>query len=84
MDPIHYDRIADLLCQVRAKVENNLRPRTKEGKVIKELYLAQICDMLLLNDQIANKDYKELIWDEITQNIQSRSWRYTIDAIIAQ
>ena len=60
MDPLYYDRIADKLCQIRALIDNNMRPRTPKGKIIKELYLAQVCDLLSLNDEIAKKDQKRM------------------------
>lgn len=56
MDPAHYDKIADLLCQIRAKVENNMKPRTAKGKIAKEMYIAQVIDMLELTDLTARWD----------------------------
>ena len=61
MDPLHYDRISDKLCQIRAMIDNNMRPRTPKGRTIKELYLAQVCDLLLLNDEIAKKDENRML-----------------------
>ena len=56
MDPAHYDRIADLLCQIRAKIENNLKPKSPEGKIAKQMYFAAVLDLLKETDLNARWD----------------------------
>ena len=61
MDPLHYDRISDLLCQIRAKIDNNLRPNTKEGQLWKEDYIRRVLELLVITDDTANKDQKGML-----------------------
>ncbi len=61
MEPREYDRIADLLCQIRSKIANNLRTRTEKGRWTKELYLDRVNALLLNTDELANVDQKGLL-----------------------
>jgi hypothetical protein len=61
MDPREYDRIADLLCQIRSKIANNLRTTTEKGRWTKELYLDRVNALLINTDELADVDQKGLI-----------------------
>ena len=61
MDPIHYDRIADLLCQIRAKVENNLRTTHKKGEFTKEHYIMKVIELLESTDRLADLDQNGML-----------------------
>jgi hypothetical protein len=61
MDARHYDRIADLLMQIRGKIANNLKPITPHGKHKQEIYLQMVESMLQHTDQLAIDDQKGLI-----------------------
>ena len=61
MDPRDYDRIADLLMQIRRKIAHNLKPVTHHGKHKQEIYLQMIESMLQHTDQLANDDQKGLL-----------------------
>ena len=61
MDAREYDRIADLLCQIRSKIANNLRTTTKKGQWTKELYLDRVNALLLNTDELADVDKKGLL-----------------------
>tara|TARA_Y100000401_G_scaffold107727_1_gene102337 strand:- start:113 stop:298 length:186 start_codon:yes stop_codon:yes gene_type:complete len=56
MDPIHYDRISDLLCQIRAKVENNLRTTHKKGEFTKQDYIIKVYDLIKMTDALYELD----------------------------
>ena len=61
MDAREYDRIADLLCQIRSKIANNLKTRTEKGRWTKELYLDRVNALLLNTDELADVDLKGLL-----------------------
>ena len=61
MEPTEYDRIADLLCQIRSKIANNLRTTTEKGRWTKELYLDRVNALLLNTDELADVDQKGLL-----------------------
>ena len=61
MDAREYDRIADLLCQIRSKIANNLRTTTEKGRWTKELYLDRVNALLINTDELADVDQKGLI-----------------------
>ena len=61
MDPRHYDRIADLLCQIRANVENNLRTTTSQGAAVQHDYIMKIYALLTLTDALFDLDKNELL-----------------------
>ena len=61
MEPREYDRIADLLCQIRSKIANNLRTTTEKGRWTKELYLQRIASLLVNTDELADVDQKGLL-----------------------
>lgn len=61
MDARTYDRIADLLMQIRGKIANNLKPITAHGKHKQKIYLAMVESMLEHTDQLANDDQKGLL-----------------------
>ncbi len=61
MDAREYDRIADLLCQIRSKIANNLRTTTEKGRWTKELYLQRIASLLVNTDELADVDQKGLL-----------------------
>ncbi len=61
MDAREYDRIADLLCQIRSKIANNLKTKTEKGRWTKELYLDRVNALLLNTDELADVDQKGLL-----------------------
>lgn len=61
MDPRDYDRIADLLMQIRSKIANNLQTTTTKGKWTKEVYLDRINKLLDDTDMLAHYDQKGLL-----------------------
>jgi hypothetical protein len=61
MDARDYDRIADLLCQIRNKINNNLRTTTLLGEWTKADYLKRIAWLLEDTDQLADVDQKGLL-----------------------
>lgn len=61
MEPTEYDRIADLLCQIRSKIANNLRTTTEKGRWTKELYLNRVNALLINTDELADVDQKGLL-----------------------
>ena len=61
MDAREYDRIADLLCQIRAKVENNLRTTHPKGAWTKEHYIAKVIRLLEWTDELADLDHKGVL-----------------------
>ena len=61
MDAREYDRIADLLCQIRSKIANNLKTTTAKGRWTKELYLDRVNALLLNTDELADVDQKGLL-----------------------
>ena len=56
MDPLHYDRISDLLCQIRAKGENNLRTTHTKGQFTKDDYILKVYDLLKMTDKLHELD----------------------------
>ena len=61
MDAREYDRIADLLCQIRSKVANNLQTTHEKGKWTKELYLIRLVKLIEDTDTLADVDQKGLL-----------------------
>ena len=61
MDPAHYDRISDLLCQIRAKVENNLRTTHTKGRFTKQDYITKVYDLLKATDALAELDKNRML-----------------------
>lgn len=61
MDARDYDRIADLLMQIRGKIANNLQTTTTKGKWTKEVYLDRINKLLDDTDMLAHHDLKGLL-----------------------
>ena len=61
MEAREYDRIADLLCQIRSKIANNLKTKTEKGRWTKELYLDRVNALLLNTDELADVDQKGLL-----------------------
>ena len=61
MDGREYDRIADLLMQIRGKIHNNLIVTHKKGAWTKEHYLIMVSRLLNATDQLADADQKGLI-----------------------
>ena len=61
MDAKEYDRIADLLCQIRAKIENNLHTTHTKGHFTKHHYIMQVWNLLTLTDELAKLDQSELL-----------------------
>ena len=61
MDARDYDRIADLLMQIRGKIKNNLQTTTLKGKWTKEIYLDRINKLLDGTDMLAHHDQKGLL-----------------------
>lgn len=57
MDPKEYDRIADLLIQIRKKLDN-LLPNTDLGKSNRIMALALVNNLLLYVDELAEIDAK--------------------------
>ena len=61
MDARDYDRIADLLMQIRSKIANNLQTTTTKGRWTKEEALARVSRLLDDVDKLAKADEKGLI-----------------------
>ena len=61
MDAKEYDRISDLLCQIRAKVENNLVTTHTKGHFTKHHYIMKVWDLLTLTDELFELDDKGLL-----------------------
>jgi len=61
MDPRQYDRIADLLMQIKLKVMNNLQTTTVKGQWTKEQYVDRINKLLDDTDMLAHHDQKGLL-----------------------
>lgn len=60
MDAREYDRIADLLMQIRKKVRK-IEYKTKMGQWTIDQYCNHIDDLLHFTDILASKDMKELL-----------------------
>ena len=60
MDAREYDRIADLLMQIRKKV-TKIEYKTKMGQWTIEQYCKHIDDLLHFTDVLANKDELEVL-----------------------
>jgi len=58
MDAQEYDRIADLLCQIRSKVRNNVQTTTKRGKFTVDHYCNAVEELLHMTDKLAKVDEK--------------------------
>jgi hypothetical protein len=61
MDPRDYDRISDLLCQIRAKIENNLVTTKTKGHFTKHHYLMKVWELIEHTDVLADCDRKGLL-----------------------
>jgi hypothetical protein len=61
MDGREYDRIADLLMQIRGKVANNLLTTTMKGQWTKELILQRVSSLIEDFDDLGKADQKGLI-----------------------
>lgn len=61
MDPRQYDRIADLLMQIRSKVANNLHTTHKKGEWTRDQYIDMVNKLLHATDQLADVDQKGLL-----------------------
>ncbi len=61
MDARDYDRIADLLCQIRNKISNNLQTTNIMGQWTKEVFLDRINKLLDDTDMLAHHDRKGLL-----------------------
>ncbi len=61
MDARDYDRIADLLCQIRNKINNNLQTTNRLGEWTKSDYLERINRLLEDTDTLADVDQKGLL-----------------------
>ena len=61
MDAREYDRIADLLMQIRKKVANNVVWTNTKGKWTIEEYLRQVSTLLVATDALAHADQQGLI-----------------------
>ena len=61
MDARDWDRISDLLCQIRGKVENNLVTTHMDGHYTKHKYLMMIYDLINYTDEIAELQIKEVL-----------------------
>ena len=58
MEAREYDRIADLLCQIRSKVRNNVRTTTKKGEFTVDHYCIAVEKLLNMTDMLAEIDQK--------------------------
>jgi len=61
MDAANYDRISDLLCQIRAKIENNLVTTHTKGHFTKHHYLMKVWDLIKMTDELADLDRNEVL-----------------------
>lgn len=61
MDARDYDRIADLLMQIRSKLANNLQTTNLKGKWTKEEALARVSRLLDDVDKLAKADQQGLL-----------------------
>jgi len=61
MDARQYDRIADLLCQIRSKVRNNVQTTHKKGQFTVDHYCLSIEKLLKMTDQLAFVDEQGLL-----------------------
>ena len=61
MDPRQYDRIADLLMQIKLKIQNNVQTKTKIGEWTKEDYINRINSLLQDTDALAFHDAQGLL-----------------------
>ena len=61
MDPRQYDRIADLLMQIKLKIQNNLETTTLLGEWTKADYIKRINWLLEDTDSLADTDQKGLL-----------------------
>jgi len=61
MDARQYDRIADLLMQIKLKIQNNLQVNTLKGKWTKEVYIDRLNKLLDDTDMLAHHDAQGLL-----------------------
>ena len=61
MDAKDYARIADLLCQIRAKIENNLVTTHTKGHFTKHHIIMKVWELLDLCDKLFEYDEKGLL-----------------------
>jgi len=61
MDSRQYDRIADLLMQIKLKIQNNVQTKTKIGEWTKEDYIQRINSLLQDTDALAFHDAQGLL-----------------------
>ena len=67
MEPTEYDRIADLLIQIRKKVDN-LNPTRHNAILWKESMLEAIASALESNDALGEYDAKGWLWWRVIAN----------------
>lgn len=61
MDARDWDRISDLLCQIRGKIENNLVTTHTQGHFTKHHYLMMVYDLINYTDEIAELQIKGVL-----------------------
>jgi len=61
MDNRDWDRISDLLCQIRGKIENNLVTTHTKGHFTKHHYLMMVYDLINYTDEIAELQIKGVL-----------------------
>ena len=61
MDAREYDRIADLLMQIKLKITNNLQHTHIQGKWTKQHYIIMVNNLLHATDDLAEADQKGLL-----------------------
>ena len=61
MDGAYYDRISDMLCQIRAKIENNLKTTHTKGHFTKQDYIIKVYALLKATDALYEADNKGLL-----------------------
>lgn len=61
MEPTEYDRIADLLMQIRGKIHNKLTTTHFKGMSTKEHYMIMVTRLLHATDELADADQKGLL-----------------------
>jgi len=61
MDARDYDRIADLLCQIRLKIRHNVNFTHKKGEYTIDHYCNAIEKLLIMTDELSDVDSKGLL-----------------------
>lgn len=61
MDAPQYDRIADLLCQIRLKIRHDVQYTHKGGEFTIDHYCNTIESLLKMTDALADLDAKGLL-----------------------